>query len=261
MNPLPPHRYALTRRPGLSFAEGITTAGLGAPDLAKAMDQHAAYVQALRDNGLEVAVLDADERFPDGCFVEDTAVVLPEIAVIACPGAESRRGEPEAVAAALARHRPLAYLRERDALARLDGGDVLQIEKCLYAGLSARTNAAGIAALAAVVGPFGYTVYAVPVQDILHLKTGVTYAGKNILVAQESFSALPVFKEFEKITTPSGESYAANILKINDKIIVPKGFPEVARQLSARGFHLAAPVDMSEFQKMDGGLTCLSILY
>ena len=255
------HRYALIRRPGRSFAEGITSAGLGAPDLDLALQQHAAYAQALRDCGLEVIVLEADERFPDGCFVEDTAVALPEIIVIAQPGAESRRGEPEAVAAALSAYRHLVYLRDRDPAARLDGGDVLRIGQRIYAGLSARTNEAGVAALAAIAGPLGYTVSGVPVRDILHLKTGITHAGNRLLVGTEAFCRLPAFQNFEKIETPPDETYAANVLLVNERLIVPAGYPSVTQSLTARGRAPSAALSMSEFEKMDGGLTCLSILF
>ncbi len=245
---------AIVREPGENFAAGITSAGLGPPDPDLALAQHRAGCDALRDAGLEVVVLPADPRHPDGCFVEDTAVVLDEVAVITRPGDPSRRGEVEAVADVLARYRPLERIH---APGRLDGGDVLRCGDHLYIGRSARTNRAGAEQLAQIVSAHRYTSSEVPVDEGLHLKTEVTGLGDGRLIATAEAAAR--FPSSQVVVVPREEAYAANCLRLHDRVLIPDGCPRVRERLLELGVQVVV-LEMSEFRKMDGGLTCLSLL-
>ncbi|HSM07295.1 MAG TPA: hypothetical protein VK858_21890 [Longimicrobiales bacterium] len=245
---------AIVREPGENLAAGITTADLGLPDPDRALAQHRAYCDALRAAGLGVVVLPADPRHPDGCFVEDTAVILDEVAVITRPGDPSRRGEVEAVAEVLAGYRPLARLRSPG---RLDGGDVLRCGDHLHIGRSARTDAEGAGQLAEIAAARGYTTSEVPVDGELHLKTGVTGLGDGRLVA--TAGAATRFPSSEVVVVSEEETYAANCLRLHDRVLIPDGCPRVRVRLVELGYQVVA-LEMSEFRKMDGGLTCLSLL-
>ena len=247
---------AILREPAPNFAAGLTSfAWQRAPDYARLLEQHRAYAEALRAAGLELELLDALEPFPDAYFVEDVAVVVPELAVVTRPGAQARRDEAEHMVAALAARRPLARL---EAPATLDGGDVMIVDREVFVGLSARTNAAGLEALRALLGPHGYRCVGVPVGEGLHLKSSVNFVAPGVLVVSEAFAAEPAFAGFERIVTEPGESYAANVLRINDQVLMAAGFPVLAAALRGRGLELVE-LDMSEVEKMDGGLSCLSL--
>lgn len=256
-----PFQYAITRRPGATFAQGITTANLGAPDLHLALAQHAAYVEALRQQGLNVIELPADEAYPDGCFVEDTAVVVPELAVISHPGADSRKGETAAIAEALAPWRSLAYLNANNPKATLDGGDVLRVGLDVFIGLSERTNEAGAAALSELLSPFGYRCQTIRLQgDILHLKTGVSKASEKLLLVSKGLNDARFFPGYELLETLPQEDYAANSVWVNGTVFLAAGYPVLRGQLQEKQIPVVE-LEVSEFRKMDGGLTCLSILF
>lgn len=251
-----PYKFAVTRKPGRSFCSGMTTANLGAPNIALALEQHEQYVLTLKTCGLKVIDLEADEQFPDGCFVEDTALVTAEFAVITNPGAASRRGETAAIIPVLEQYRPLKFL---PASVTLDGGDVLLIGKRFYVGISTRTTTKAASALGEIVQPYGYEVVPVVVQDILHLKTGVCFVGAETIVATQQFARCPEFQDYQKIVTLPEEDYAANCLRINDHIVMAMGFPDLKCKLLELNMPVLE-VEMSEFRKMDGGLTCSSLL-
>jgi len=252
----PLYRVAVTRTPGENFSDGITTSGLGKPERETALRQHAAYIEALRSAGLEVVVLPPDPGFPDGSFVEDTAVVLPEIAVITNPGAPSRTGETASIRPVLAQFRRLEAIEPPGTL---EGGDVLRTEKRLFVGLSGRTNAEGIRQLERIVRPFGYATSAIPIGAFLHLKSGVAYIGDGRLIAAPELSGQ--FKGYEIVTIAQEETYAANCLRIDHRrLAVAKGFPRITEALLRLGYEIDE-LEMTEFQKMDGGLTCLSLLF
>lgn len=247
---------ALVRRPCRSMVRGLSSAGLGPPDIGRAVEQHDAYVEALRGCGLEVTVLEADEAFPDSVFVEDTAVVCPEAAVIDRPGAPSRQGEERSVARALA-----GSFARLDAIAppgTLEGGDVMRAGERFFVGLSGRTNREGARQLAALLGRHGYEVKAVPMGALLHLKTGVSYLEEGRLLAAGELAHEPEFSRFRVIPVPAGEEYAANSLWVNGRVLVPAGFPGTRRAVEAAGCETLA-LDVSEFRKLDGGLSCLSL--
>jgi dimethylargininase len=249
---------AITRTPSFSFADGLTAAGLGVPDVALARRQHDAYVQALRRCGLEVEVLPAVEEFPDSTFVEDPAVPFEKVAVLCRPGASSRRGEVAAIEPALSAHfNHVATIAEPG---QLDGGDVMVVERDVFVGLSGRTDEAGVAQLAAILTPHGYTVTGVRVEGSLHLKSDAAYLGNDDLVITGPLCDDPSFARYHRIELPEVESYAANCVRINDHVVLPDGFPKARGLLEARGYGVIV-VDVSEFQKMDGGLSCLSLRF
>ncbi len=251
-------RNALVRLPCRGMVRGLSTAGLGAPDYERALAQHAAYVDALRGCGLEVTALDADESYPDSVFIEDTAVLSEKTAVITRPGAPSRRGEERPVAAALrARFPGLEAIR---APGTLEGGDVFRAGDRFFVGISARTNEAGAGQLAVILQAHGYAVTAVPLRAVLHLKTGVAYLENNRLLACGEFLEHPLLSGFEIVPVPADEAYAANSVWINGRVLVPAGFPRTRESIEARGYETMS-VDVSEFRKLDGGLSCLSLRF
>jgi dimethylargininase len=226
-------------------------------DYARAVAQHDAYVRLLEDLGLRVVAIEADEALPDCCFVEDIAIVLDEIAVLTRPGAPSRRGETAAVAAALGAYRPIVRLREP---ARIDGGDVLVLGRRLFVGLSNRTDAAGREALAEAVRPLGYEVVPVRMDGCLHLKTAVTAAAAGVLIVNPNWVDLAPFRGLERIDVDPGEPWAANVVSTGTAVVAAAGFPRTAGRLRARGLDVHT-VDVSEFQKAEGGVTCKSLLF
>ena len=172
------YKNAITRKPGINFSQGITTSNLGEPDFFKAMAQHAEYVKTLESSGIQVKTLESDINFPDGCFVEDTAVVFQEAAIITNPGVSSRKEEIKTINKILNTIKKLYFI---DHPGTLEGGDVLKIEDKFYIGLSDRTNAEGIRQFAEITAKFGYQTFALKLEDILHLKTGIAYIGKTKL--------------------------------------------------------------------------------
>jgi len=249
--------HAITRRPGPDLVQGLTTADLGAPDWPRALVQHAAYVTVLTELGVEVTALPALPGHPDACFVEDVAVVVPELAVMTRPGAPSRRGESASVAAALAGQRELATI---EAPGTLDGGDVLVAGRTCWIGLSGRTNAASADQLAGLLGARGYDCRSVKVTGGLHLKSCVNAVGDRTLLVAEAMAVREEFADWERLTVPAAEAYACNTLEVNGSLLVPAGYPATAVRLRELGRPLVL-LDTSEFRKLDGGLTCLSLRY
>lgn len=254
---MPIYTQALVRKPGKNFSEGLTEAALGVPDFKMALQQHAQYVEALLQCGLKVTVLEADERYPDGCFVEDTAIITEKVAITTNPGAASRKGEEQAIKEVLSAYKSILSIRSPGTL---DGGDVLRIGDHFYIGVSKRTNQAGADQLSKILEIHGYTSSHVPVTNVLHLKTGITYIQNDTVVTIEEFKDHPAFAAFNKIVISEANSHAANCLPINDKLLIAKGHPDFRKQLSDWELEVVE-MDMSEFGKMDGGLTCLSLLF
>ncbi|HEY9646801.1 MAG TPA: arginine deiminase family protein [Chroococcidiopsis sp.] len=251
---------AIARLPGPDFAQGQTTYA-GTPATAQSYDtllaQHRAYLDTLRGFGLEVIVLDALPGFPDAYFVEDTAVVTPHVAVITRPGAPSRQGEEATIADVLAQYRPIAHIT---APGTVDGGDVMMVGNHFFIGLSDRTNASGAEQLGQILAAHGHTWETVPVAAGLHLKSSVNWVGGNTLLLSADFADLPAFAGYDRVVSPKEEDYACNTLWVNDRLIVPSGFPTIAAKLASLG-HAIATLDMSEVQRMDGGLSCLSLRF
>ena len=248
-------KRAIVRKPGRDFGGGITTADLGPPDFHRMMEQHQAYVTTLRGLNLEVEVLDSLPGFPDAHFVEDTAVVFDEAAVITRPGAPSRRGETETIVQALSLFRETLRI---EAPGTVDGGDVFQVGTIFFIGISDRTNESGARQLGRMVARFGYRWTAVAVGVGLHLKSGINFVGRETVLSTRAFAQHDAIRDFNIIQLEDEESYAANTLLVNDHLITPKGFPRVVDQLARLGMPIIE-LDMSESRKMDGGLTCLSL--
>lgn len=256
---LPRFTRALMRLPAANFAEGVTTAAhLGAPDHARALEQYRVYTQALRDCGLAVTVLPADERFPDGHFVEDPFVIYRGLAFLCRSGAPSRQGEGESL------KRRLGGLRivEAPADARIDGGDVLFCSDRVLVGISERSNRTGYRALREALRTVqgGLRVDAVPFSGALHLKSGLTELAPGVLIRDPALKTDFDLSWARIITLPPEEGHAADVLPLNDRLLVAAGCPQALRA-AERHWGRVVALDMSEFVKMDGGLTCLSLRY
>ncbi len=226
-------------------------------DLGRAVAQHREYVDLLQ-RGLGLAVVDipADDALPDGCFVEDAAVVLDEAALLTMPGATSRRGELPAVAEVLARFRTV---ERTDLPATIEGGDVLRVGRTIFVGRSPRTNEPGIARLRAFAEPLGYTVVPVDVTGCLHLKSAVTALDDGRLLANPGWIDMRPFAAFEVVEVAEEEPGAANVLRIDDALVAHSGFPRTLERIAAKG-HAPRLVDVSEFLKAEAALTCKSLL-
>jgi len=249
---------AITRvvSPGIVHCE-LTFVARQPIDLAKAVQQHGAYQRLLENFGAHVISLPAELHLPDSMFVEDPAIVLDELAIIFPLGTESRRPEAATIAQALAKFRQLACV---ELPGQVEGGDILRIGRRLFAGQSSRTNAEGIRQLASITAPFGYEVVSVPVTGCLHLKSAATYIGRNTLLANRAWFDTEPLAGFEWIDVAPDESHAANALALGDTVIFPASFPRTRDRLEARGFHVT-PIDISELQKAESGLTCSSLLF
>lgn len=254
-------KHAIVRLPGSNFAEGLTTVDLGAPQYERVLEQHSAYCQALRECGLTLTMLEADLRHPDSTFVEDAAVITPRGAILSRPGAASREGEVAAIKPTIGSFYPV--MLQIDAPGTLDGGDICEAGDHYFLGLSHRTNEAGAVQLAVHLASQGYTSSTVDVREmttILHLKSGISYIGDNTLVVMEEMTANPAFAGYDLVKVSVEESYGANCVRVNGRVLVAEGFPKLTGELIERGFN-PLPLDMSEFQKMDGGLSCLSLRF
>jgi len=251
-------KRAIVRRPDERIGDGITTADLGAPDPVLALRQHGAYVQHFQDQGIDVVELDPLPDYPDGHFVEDTAVIFPDFAVLARPGADRRRGEAAEIEPELHRFREVVEPIEPPGT--LDGGDVLRIGRRLFIGLSARTNREGARQLGRIVARHGYDWECIDVGAGLHLKSSVNVAAEETVLVTRELAEHSSFLPFRRIVVPEGEEYAANVLCVGNTLLVPNRFPRTRGALEDAGLATAA-IGMSEFRKMDGGLTCLSLRF
>jgi dimethylargininase len=249
--------YAITRRPGPDMGQGLTTSDLGAPDFELMCAQHEAYVEALESLDLAVIVLRPLPGYPDAYFVEDAAIVTPEVAVITRPGALPRRGEEAAMAPVLAHCKPTEQIV---APGTLEGGDVLLAGKRVFVGLSRRSNREGLRQLQVILEPFGYQVNGVPVPAGLHLKSGVSYVAEGTLLVTPEWTDCPAWNGWQRLVVPQAEAYAANSLLINEHLLTPAGYPATRRLLAGLGYPLIE-LDTSEARKMDGGLSCMSLRF
>ena len=252
---------AIVRRPCRALVDGITSAPeLGKPDYELALAQHDAYIEALRACGVEVTILPADERYPDSCFVEDPAVVTHKCAIVTNPGATSRNGEKWEIIDALKQFYPEEHIEYLEEPGTLEGGDVMMVGDHFYAGRSARTNEEGIRQFIAILEKYGLTGSEVTLEEVLHLKTGVNYIEDNNMLVSGEFVDKPEFEQYNRIEIPEEEAYAANCIWMNGTVIVPEGFPAVLAAVEQAGYPVIT-VDTSEYRKLDGGLSCLSLRF
>ena len=252
-------KNAIVRRPGHSLVNGIiSTPELGKPDYGIAIKQHDAYIEALRFCGVEVTVLQANERFPDSCFIEDVAVCTKKFAMIAKPGASSRRGEEKEIIEVIKKfYNNLEYIKEPGTL---EGGDVMMVKDHFYIGLSKRTNKEGAKQLVKTLEKYGMSGSIVEMSEMLHLKSGLAYLEDNVLLVADEFLNNLEFKKFNKITIDENETYSANCIRVNDYVLVPAGYPKTKEKIKNASFKTIV-VDTSEYRKVNGGLSCLSLRF
>ncbi|MBN2031523.1 N(G),N(G)-dimethylarginine dimethylaminohydrolase [bacterium] len=249
---------AIVRRPCHCLIHGLTTSNLGHPDYKKALEQHHAYVNALETCGLEVLVLEADENFPDSTFVEDTALLTPHCAIITNPGAPTRKGEIHKMKKVVSRF--YSVIEEIKGPGTIEAGDIMKVGSHYYIGLSGRTNEKGAHQVIDILNKYGMSGSTIKVEKVLHLKTGTTYLENNNLLVSGEFINQPQFSHLNRIEIPDDESYAVNCIWINNKVIIAAGFPITKQKIMDLGYTVIE-TDMSEFQKLDGGLTCLSLRF
>ncbi|MTH47815.1 N(G),N(G)-dimethylarginine dimethylaminohydrolase [Escherichia alba] len=252
-------KHVICKTPGKSMINGLTSANLGKPDYLKSLDQHNEYIRALQQCDVTITLLPADERFPDSVFVEDTALCTPHCAIITRPGAESRRGETESIEQTLSRFYP-GRLEHISAPDTVEAGDIMMVGSHYYIGLSARTNRSGAERTIAILNKYGMTGSIVSLKEVLHLKTGLAYLENNNLLAAGEFVHKPEFQHLNIIEIPREEAYAANSIWVNDRVIMPAGYPETREKIAALGYQVIE-VDTSEYRKIDGGVSCMSLRF
>lgn len=249
---------AIVRTPSRSMINGITKANLGLPNYELALKQHQDYIDALTKCRLQVTVLPADEDYSDSTFVEDTALLTQKCAIISNPGAETRKGEVLEMKNSLKNfYSSIEYIEEPGTA---EPGDIMMVGDHFYIGLSERTNEDGAAQMITILNKYGYSGSAVLLKDMLHLKTGVAYLENNNLLAYGEFLEEEEFQSFNIIEIDEDESYAANCIWVNNNVLVPKDFPKTRDKIVNAGYSIIE-VDVSEFRKLDGGLSCLSLRF
>lgn len=249
---------AIVRTPCKGIREGITTSDLGNPDYELAQQQHSKYIVALRQLGLNVIILPAEENFPDSTFIEDVALCTPPCSIITSPGAESRRGEVEGIRQIL--ENIYSDIEEIKFPGTLEAGDVMMVGNNYFIGISNRTNNEGADQLIRILKKYKMTGSKVPLEKMLHLKSGTSYLENGNLLVCGEFIDNEVFAGFNRIEIEEDESYAANSLWINGTVLVPEGFPRTKEKIEKAGYN-SIVLDVSEFRKVDGGLSCLSLRF
>jgi dimethylargininase len=249
---------ALTRRvsPKIEDCE-LTFLRRGCIDFVKAEEQHRNYVRSLTSLGLQVLDVPPTPDLPDSVFVEDTAVIVDEVAVVPMMGAERRRPEVESVAAVLQKYRPLKFITFPGTL---EGGDVVRVGRTLYVGQSTRTNAEGIRQLRSLLKPYDYEVTSVTAHGCLHLSTGCSYLGRDTVLLNPDWIDPSAFRHLNIIHVPQSELWAANTLSCNGVVLLPSSFTETRALLEEHDFQVCT-TDISEFLKAEAGLTCMSLLF
>jgi dimethylargininase len=250
--------HAITRKVSPSIADcELTHLPRQEIDLARAVEQHARYQALLAELGVVIVELPPLPGCPDAVFVEDTCVILDEVAIVATMGSAARRRETAGLASFLSRYRSVLEL---PLPGTLDGGDVLRIGRTLYVGISGRTNERGSKLLRRAIEPFGYVVAPVAMQGCLHLKTACTYLGRNVLLANPAWVGRKAIPGLDVIETHPDEPFGANALPVGDHLVYPAGFPRTLERLQRNGFQ-AVTADVSELQKAEAGVTCMCVLF
>ena len=248
---------AVVRQPAASAVDGLRAVDRGNPDIDLFRWEHDCYCDALITAGLTVVRLPPIDEYPDSVFVEDPALILPEVALLLPAAVESRRGEAEHLADVLGRFRPLVRIQE----GFVDGGDILVFDRKVFVGLSSRTDRQGCSALARILNPFGYQVSAVNIPaDLLHLKTGCAHLDEETVLVTDELAETGIFSDFRTINVPSGEEAAANALRINESVLVSDGYPETAALLRRKQYRVNV-LPTSQAEKLDGGLSCMSLRF
>lgn len=251
-------RNAIVRKPCKAITEGLSSSGLGKPDYYLALEQHSKYIELLKNLGLAVTILEADESFPDSTFIEDVALCTPVCAIVTNPGAPSRRGEIKGIRNILQQFYSKIY--EIKFPGTVEAGDIMMCGSHYYIGISERTNHEGARQLIGILEENGMTGSEIKLREMLHLKSGTSYLENNNLLVAGELAENPDFKKFKRIIIPPEELYAANSLWINGTVIVPEGYTETRRKINEAGYKTVS-LDVSEFRKVDGGLSCLSLRF
>jgi dimethylargininase len=249
---------AIVRLPCRNMVNGIKSRDLGIPDYRKALSQHRQYIEVLEKCGLKVMIMEADEAFPDSVFIEDTALLTPKFALITRPGAPSRQGETPAVERKVREFYSTIYHIQPPGT--LDGGDVLAMGPRYFIGLSGRTSDDGLDQLTDLLRQYGLQGFEIRLKNLLHLKSGVSYLGDDTLLVAKPLTGFSMFEEYRRIPVPPEETDAANALRINDYVLLPSGFPQTLERVRKGGFTVIT-LDISEFHKLDGGLSCMSLRF
>jgi dimethylargininase len=249
---------AIVRTPCKNIIKGLTSSNEGKPDYLKAINQHKLYINALKFCGLEVTVLPEKENYPDSTFVEDVALLTPNCAIITHPGAPSRQRETKSMKSVIVDF--YDDVKVIKSPGTIDAGDIMMVGSHYYIGLSTRTNSAGANQVIKILEKCGLTGSTVRLSDMIHLKSGVAYLENNNLVVTGEFINKPEFKKFNLIKIDDNESYAANCVWINDYVLVAKGYPKTKKLIEHAGYK-TIELGMSEFRKLDGGLSCLSLRF
>jgi len=254
-------KNVIVRRPSKAIVDGITSAPeLGKPDYELALKQHDDYIEALKSCGVNVDVLDADDEYPDSCFVEDTAVLTPNVAIISNPARDSRNGEAMRMLSTIQKYYAEDKIEYINAPGTLEGGDIMMVGNHFYVGKSDRTNDEGAKQFIEILEKYGHTGSIVTLDEMLHLKTGVNYIENNNMLVFGEFINKEEFSKYNKLIINENEAYSANCIWMNDKVIVPKGYPHTKSMIEKAGYEVIE-VDTSEYKKIDGGLSCLSLRF
>ena len=249
---------AIVRTPCKNMIKGLTSSTEGEPDYLKALIQHKIYVDVLKSCGLEITTLPADENYPDSTFVEDVALVTPNCVIITRPGASSRRRETNSMKRVMTDF--YDDIKEIKSPGTVDAGDIMMVGSHYYIGLSERTNIAGANQVIKIINNCEMTGSIITLRKMLHLKSKVAYLENNNLVVTGELIDEPEFKKFNRIKIDNDETYAANCVWINDHVLVAKGYPKAKQSIEQAGYK-TIELDMSEFRKLDGGLSCLSLRF
>ena len=251
-------KKAIVRIPSKSIISGLSTANIGIPDYQLALIQHKKYIEALNECNIEVIVLPPLEAFPDSTFVEDVALLTDNCAIITNPGAESRKGEIANIEKELKKH--YTTIEQISDPGTIEAGDIMMVGSHFYIGLSERTNDFGANQMISILNKYGKTGSLVSLEKVLHLKTGLAYLENNNLVACGEFLTKKDFQKYHILEIEESESYAANCIWVNNKVIIPMGYPKAKKIIKDAGYEIIE-VDVSEFKKLDGGLSCLSLRF
>jgi len=252
-------KNAIVRTPGRSIVKGLSDSkNLGLPNYERALIQHQSYIDALKKCGLDVLVLEPCEDYPDSTFVEDVALITPNCAIITRPGALSRRGEVRQIESVL--QQKFNNIEQILAPGTIEGGDIMKVGDHYYIGLSERTNLEGAKQIIQILNKYGMSGSTISLNKVLHLKTGLSYLEENNLVINGEFIDESSLEQYNQIKIPENESYAANCIWINESVIIPLGYPTTKQRIKNAGY-ATVETDVSEFQKLDGGLSCLSLRY
>lgn len=251
-------KHAVVRLPCPEMINGLTTARLGKPDYQNALKQHFYYCKALKKCGLKVHVLPADHQHPDSTFIEDIALLTPHCAIIANPAAPSRKGEIDGFKEYLQNFfQDIEQVRDPG---KVEAGDILMVGTHYFIGISQRTNLDGAKQVIAILNRYGLSASMIRLEKMLHLKTGVAYLDNHTLVATGELLTKSEFNDFEILRIEENESYAANCVLINDTVLMPTGFPGAKGMIENAGYR-TCEVNLSEFRKLDGGVSCLSLRF